>query len=442
MLVEQGEWIVNEGEMAAVAASLGIASSPLGAVPRALPPKALAEEAVKAFQALDPPFKGLAERCLGALAAPAKLVHFHNVVADQRVSRALMAFSPVMGGAWVSLARSGDLRRVSLRSEAELRFLVADTLAADASLRPDRVSVNLSTPEALTLLAVFEQLRRARIISLLDHKEPVTLFAAEDVEARLKEAEVEDFRWTLPFLAKLLPLPMGDLTVTKDCRPALMALEKAGLLERLGVQADRVVCEITNPGAFLEAGFRDASARAALSVTAPLRGGLAHDVLLFVRSAFDLFMVSLSGGDAALSTILAGDLDETLKLVFAPPPSLPAAISGAEQGAEATVVLDSGGMKARLVVDAGPIAGKKFTLINGTGLGRQGDNDIVVNDPGISRHHLCFKVDEKGMWWVQDLGSSNGTFVNEIKIPGPTELQRGDHIRASSTIMTFEPPEA
>ncbi len=99
-------------------------------------------------------------------------------------------------------------------------------------------------------------------------------------------------------------------------------------------------------------------------------------------------------------------------------------------------------MKARLVVDAGPIAGKKFTLINGTGLGRQGDNDIVVNDPGISRHHLCFKVDDKGMWWVQDLGSSNGTFVNEIKIPGPTELQRGDHIRASSTIMTFEPPGA
>ncbi len=441
MLVEQGEWILNEGEMAAVAASFGIASSALGVVPKALPPKAQGEEAAKAFHALDPAFQTLAERCLRALAEPSKLVHVHNVVAGQRVSRALMAFSPAMGGAWVSLARSGDLRRVSLRSEAELRFLVADALAADASLRPDRVSVNLSTPEALALLAVFEQLRRARLISLLDHKEPVTLFAAEDVEARLKEADVEDFRWTLPFLAKLLPLPLGDLAVAKDCRPALLALEKAGLLERLGIQAGRVVCELTNPGAFLEAGFRDASARAALAVTAPVRGGLAHDVLLLVRSAFDLFLVSFSGGDAALSTILAGDLDETMKLVFAPPPALPAEVP--EQGAEATVILDGPTMNlARLVVDAGPLAGTACALVDGLGLGRQADNGLVINDPGISRHHAKFRRDQAGAWSVEDLGSSNGTFVNEARITAPTVLQDGDHIRVSNTLMTFNPREA
>ena len=262
MLVDQGEWIVNGSEMAAVAEGFGLRNGALGALPDKLPPGPEAQAAVKAFGALDPSFKALAERCLKALADPRKVVHFHSAVADEQVSRCLLAWHPDMGGAWVSLARSGDLRRVSLRSETELRFLVATALSADDSLRSDRIAVNLSTPEALALLAAFDQLRRARLLSLLNHTEPVTLFAAEDVQARLAEAAVEDFRWNLPFLAKLLPLPVGDLAVTKDPRPALLALEKAGLLERLGIQGDRVLCELTNAGTFLEAGFPRGRVRA------------------------------------------------------------------------------------------------------------------------------------------------------------------------------------
>ena len=444
MLVDQGEWILNESEMAAVGAAFGLRNGLLGALPDDLPDGQAAKDAVQAFGALDPAFRALAERCLRTLADPGKLVHFHSSVAEEQVSRCLLAWHADMGGAWVSLARSGDLRRVSFRSEAELRLLLADTLAADESLRPDRIAVSLSTPEALALLAAFDQLRRARFISLLNHKEPVTLFAAEDVQERLAEASVEDFRWTLPFLAKLLPLAVGDLAVTQDPRPALLALEKAGLLERLGTSGERVLCELTNAGAFLEAGFRESSAKAALSVTVPLQGGVGHDVFLLVRSVFDLFLVSLSGGDAALSTILAGDLDEISKNIFAPPPPmpLPAAIGGetSGQGVEATVILNGPTLAlACLVVDSGPLAGKVFTLTHGLTLGRQADNDIAINDPGISRRHARFTRDVQGVWSLEDLGSSNGCFVNEARIEGPTALQAGDHIRVSNTIMTFNP---
>ena len=249
MQVEQGEWILNERRDGRGGRGLRPARpGPRRPARASSPPGGEAEAAVKAFSALDPTFKALAERFLKALADPKKVVHFHNVVADEQVSRCLLAWHPDMGGAWVSLARSGDLRRISLRSEPELRFLVANALAADDALRPDRIAVNLSTPEALALLAILDQLRRARLISLLDHKEPVALFAPEDVQARLGEADVEDFRWTLPFLAKLLPLSVGDLAVTKDPRPALLALEKAGLVERVGVAANRVVCELTPAG--------------------------------------------------------------------------------------------------------------------------------------------------------------------------------------------------
>jgi hypothetical protein len=440
MQVEQGEWILNEGEMAAVAAGFGLRAQGLGSLPDKLPPGPEAEAAVKTFAALDPAFKALAERFLKALADPRKVVHFHNVVADERVSRCLLAWHPDMGGAWVSLARSGDLRRISLRSEPELRFLVANALAADDALRPDRIALMLSTSDALALLAVLDQLRRARLISLLDHKEPVALFAPEDVKARLGESGVEDFRWTLPFLAKLLPLAPHDLAVTKDPRPALLALEKAGLVERVGVAANRVVCELTPAGTFLEAGFRNASARAALSVTAPVPGGVGHDVLLLVRSVSDLFLLSMSGGDAALSTLLAGDLDELLKVVFAAPPELPETAARAETGTEATVILNGPTLAlACLVVDSGPLAGKVFTLTDGLGLGRQADNDIVINDPGVSRRHARFTRDSNGVWSVVDLGSSNGCFVNEARIEGPTALAPGDHVRVSNTIMTFNP---
>jgi pSer/pThr/pTyr-binding forkhead associated (FHA) protein len=163
-----------------------------------------------------------------------------------------------------------------------------------------------------------------------------------------------------------------------------------------------------------------------------------------VRSVFDLFLVSLSGGDAALSTILAGDLDEILKAVFAPPPVLPEPEDiPAPQGVEATVILGGPVVPpSRLVVEAGILAGKVFFLKDGLTIGRLDDCGIVVVDPGVSRHHAKFFRDSKGAWSVQDLGSSNGTFVNESRVGGAVVLAPGDRIRAGETVLLFDPPAA
>jgi hypothetical protein len=441
MRIDKGEWILGQGEMAAVAASFGLKPGGLSILPAELPPAKEAEEAVKAFLDLDLPFRALAERCLQALADPKKVVQFQNTVADERVSRCHLAWHPEMGGAWVSLVRSGDLRRVSLRSDTELRFIVANAVAADTSIQADRLSFNCTTSAALALLGALDHLRRARLISMLHHVEPVMLFSPEDVQARLADAAEEDFRWLVPFVAKLLPLPVAGLAVAQDPKPALLELEKAGLFERVN-EGGRIICNLTRAGRFVEDGFRNSSVKAVLSATAPIPGGMGHDVLVLVRSAFDLFLLSMSGGDAALSTILAGDLDEILKAVFAPPPALPEpAEVPAPQGVEATMIM--GGPKvppSRLAVESGPLAGKEFLLRDGLTLGRQDDNGIVVIDPGISRHHAKFVGDEKGGWAVQDLGSSNGTFVNESRVEGLTVLSPGTRIRAGETVLIFDPP--
>jgi len=66
--------------------------------------------------------------------------------------------------------------------------------------------------------------------------------------------------------------------------------------------------------------------------------------------------------------------------------------------------------------------------------------DLVLPDSNVSRRHCTFTVDETGTVWIQDLGSTNGMWVNgrqaRHQIFGPTDvLMAGDH-----SIRLAEPP--
>lgn len=49
-------------------------------------------------------------------------------------------------------------------------------------------------------------------------------------------------------------------------------------------------------------------------------------------------------------------------------------------------------------------------------IGKANDNEYVVNDPSVSRHHARLTYEKEGHWILEDLGSTNGTFVNGIQI--------------------------
>ena len=49
-------------------------------------------------------------------------------------------------------------------------------------------------------------------------------------------------------------------------------------------------------------------------------------------------------------------------------------------------------------------------------IGKAPDNDYVVNDPHVSRHHALLTRDDQGHLLLKDVGSTNGTFVNDIQI--------------------------
>jgi hypothetical protein len=68
-------------------------------------------------------------------------------------------------------------------------------------------------------------------------------------------------------------------------------------------------------------------------------------------------------------------------------------------------------------------------------LGRQSDCDVVVADPGASRRHAEIRT-ENGSYVIIDLGSTNGTMVNEATV-SERRLQEGDRITIGRTVLEF-----
>jgi hypothetical protein len=87
-----------------------------------------------------------------------------------------------------------------------------------------------------------------------------------------------------------------------------------------------------------------------------------------------------------------------------------------------------------LVAVDGPDAGKRFPLGAQARLGRSSDNDVHLADPQASRQHATIQR-LGGDWVINDLGSSNGTFVGGTRIAGPTRLREGEIVRIGNTTL-------
>lgn len=88
-----------------------------------------------------------------------------------------------------------------------------------------------------------------------------------------------------------------------------------------------------------------------------------------------------------------------------------------------------------LFVTEGALAGTRLTLGEAQiTIGRAEDSTLVITDDYASARHARL-VPRAGQWFVEDLGSTNGTFVNEQKLAAPAMLQPGDKVRVGQTIM-------
>jgi hypothetical protein len=90
----------------------------------------------------------------------------------------------------------------------------------------------------------------------------------------------------------------------------------------------------------------------------------------------------------------------------------------------------------RLVVRRGPQPNQVYELNK---IGRDITNEITVNDPEVSRHH-CRLTRGQGGYTLEDLGSTNGTFINGRRLTGAQPLAPGDLIGLGETVtLAYEP---
>jgi hypothetical protein len=90
----------------------------------------------------------------------------------------------------------------------------------------------------------------------------------------------------------------------------------------------------------------------------------------------------------------------------------------------------------RVVICAGPERGRTFVIEAEVRVGRGEGNDIALNDPQASRHHS--QITRQGSQYILvDLGSSNGTLVNNRRIEGGYALKEGDVVKVGKTEMVF-----
>ncbi len=67
-------------------------------------------------------------------------------------------------------------------------------------------------------------------------------------------------------------------------------------------------------------------------------------------------------------------------------------------------------------------------------IGRAPECEVRLDDTYISQQHARI-FGKNGSWYVEDLGSTNGTYVNEQRLAAPAMLQPGDRIRVGTTIV-------
>lgn len=93
----------------------------------------------------------------------------------------------------------------------------------------------------------------------------------------------------------------------------------------------------------------------------------------------------------------------------------------------------------RLAITNGPQEGTAADLADGVVMiGRSSECQIILDDDYVSTRHARVALDQSGGFFVEDMGSTNGTYVNGRRITHPTTITADDSVRIGRTVLKLE----
>ena len=94
-----------------------------------------------------------------------------------------------------------------------------------------------------------------------------------------------------------------------------------------------------------------------------------------------------------------------------------------------------GKLPRHLVVTGGSLAGQSMELAEATiTIGRAPESTLVLTDDYASTHHARL-IPRDGQWLIEDLGSTNGTYLDKAKVTRPTPVPPGAKVRIGKTVL-------
>ena len=106
----------------------------------------------------------------------------------------------------------------------------------------------------------------------------------------------------------------------------------------------------------------------------------------------------------------------------------PAAARAAAAPPAPSSARSAAGKASLRVVTSGAMANKEFVVGDEATLGRGQGCQVQIAEPMVSQLHARLFRNDKGLH-VEDLGSTNGTYLNGRKVGGPAKLKKGDRLR-------------
>lgn len=162
-----------------------------------------------------------------------------------------------------------------------------------------------------------------------------------------------------------------------------------------------------------------------------IRLGLLALLWIFVFS-----VVGVLRGDIYGTRVVARQSRQSRRAAERPQPA-PAPAARSDRGGRSDRGRRSGGGNAprSLLVTQGSLTGTALPLReSGTVIGRNPESALVLDDDFASGRHARIFVRD-GAWYVEDLGSTNGTWLGNDRLTEPTPVQAGSTLRIGKTVI-------